>query len=136
VSSNTRSLPSVGDTFGFRLENGLYGCCRVIRFLKENPNDKSSCDAVLVACCEWIGESTPKISEIDLMPILQLTHHKWDRPCINWLTSPVESPFVYIGKTDPSDSELTRKCDSTVRWSFLPIQRLSQWVWDNNPNEI
>jgi len=126
-----RSLPENGDTFAFKLDNGMYGCCRVLRFSSKKPEDKWSCDAVLVACCEWIGSSIPNVDETDLTPILHLTHHKWNSSCISWVTSSVTESYVYIGKTKPSATELNLKCDSTVKWPFFQIQRLSQYVWDN-----
>ncbi len=60
VKGNKIRLPSTGDTFVFRLGNGMYGCCRVLRFVEKGVNDEWSCDAVLVACCDWIGDSVPK----------------------------------------------------------------------------
>ena len=124
-------LPSVGHAFAFRIENGMYGACRVVRFIARKPQNKDSCDAVLVACCDWIGDAIPAPKETDLKAIMRLTHHRWDVPCICWGTSPIPDSFVYIGTIPPSDSELVMPCDSTVKWSFFPIQRLSQWEWDN-----
>ena len=127
-----KKLPSVGDGFAFGLGNGMYGACRVLRFIEKNPRDKASCDAVLVACSDWISDSPPDLENCDLRPILRLTHHRWDTDCVNWCTSPVPDSFIHIGTVAPSDSELSLSCDSTVRWTYYPIQRLSQWEWDNS----
>jgi hypothetical protein len=127
-----KDLPSIGDTYAFRLENGKYGACRVLRFVEKDANDKWGCNAVLVACCDWIGDSVPDPANVDLKPILKLTHHRWNSVCVNWITSPVTDSFIRVGTVAPSRSELTRSCDSTVKWSYLPIQRLAQWEWDNS----
>jgi hypothetical protein len=132
MMGSKKKLPSVGDTFAFQLENGMYGACRVLRFIEENPQDKASCDAVLVACCDWIADSIPDPSEIDLKPIMRLTHHRWDKSCVNWVISPIPNSFIHIGTISPSSSELLMPCESTVKWSYYPIQRLSQWEWDND----
>ena len=126
-----KKLPSVGHAFAFRLENGMYGACRVLRFIERKPQHKDSRDAVLVACCNWIGDEIPDPKEADLKAIMRLAHHRWDESCIRWVMSPIPDSFAYIGTISPSDAELVISCDSTSKWSFYPIQRLSQWEWDN-----
>lgn len=132
LMTRKKNLPSAGDAFAFRLENGMYGACRVLRFSEKDCDDKWSCNGVLVACCAWIGNTIPDPKDIDLKPILRLTHHHWNSECVNWLTSPITNSFIHIGTITPSSSELTRPCNSTVKWSYFPIQRLSQWTWDND----
>jgi hypothetical protein len=127
-----KKLPSVGSAFAFQLGNGMYGACRVLRFIEKRANDQWDCDAVLVACCEWIGDSVPSIDTCNLSPILKLSHHRWNTTCINWITTPVIDALTHIGAVPPSPAELSTKCDSTVTWTFLPTQRLAQWEWDNN----
>ena len=128
--ATNNKLPTAGSAYAFRLENGMYGACRVLRFCKQKSHDDTSCDAVLVACSDWISDSVPDPCECDLRPIMRLSHHRWDKDCVNWCTSSVPNSFIDIGIVLPSDFELNMQCNSTVRWEYYPIQRLSQWEWD------
>jgi hypothetical protein len=78
-------LPDEGAVYAFKLKNGRFGACRVLRKLPiaktkstEWMSEKDDGWCLRVAVTPRLGISLPKLSEPALKDVLTLTHHSWD----------------------------------------------------------
>ena len=130
-------LPSAGATFSFRLEDGRFSTCRVLRETTPSEIREIGGKAVLVACSKWIGCEAPTVKMKKLRPILKLTHHSWaGTKNVLWVSEEPPEELELIGYIKPSFFDKRIKCASYGRWQTLLVQPLAQWNWDNRRAEV
>ncbi len=125
-------LPNVGDVFSFKLDDGRFGACRVIRA----PNKREAAfwggNVVVVVGSAWIGADSPSIDTQGLSKILHLTHHSHTgHPVILWIGGSPPKGFKLIGNIEPSINDKKLKCNAIGDWDSIQYQPLMQWRWDN-----
>jgi hypothetical protein len=131
--SKKQSLPEAGAAFMFRLPDGRYGVCRVLRQAHGNDVRWLGGPNVLVACSAWIGDAIPDPADPALRTILHLTHHSWNgQPEVLWTDEPPPPEFKPIGIILPTAEERKMKCDSSAGWESCPIQSFAQWRWEHD----
>jgi hypothetical protein len=142
-----QELPEEGAVYAFKLKNGSYGACRVLRKLPIAKTDLADAAdephegwCVRVAVTPWIGKSLPKLSEPQLSEILKLTHHSWEG-CkeVYLITVPPSRAFQCVGSLPPTDSQRRQKETSMSpdEWpqGHWGMQVLMQWEWDHEDRE-
>jgi hypothetical protein len=136
-----QDLPAAGDVFAFKLEDGRYGACRVLRRL---PIGKSGMGewtsqptgwCVRIAVTPWIGKKPPTLKDPQLREVLTLTHHSWEGDQEIYLVdAPPGGDFERIGNLPPTNKERRGK-DGTLagEWAreIWGQQVLMQWEWDH-----
>jgi hypothetical protein len=143
TSIGEQDLPEEGAVYAFKLKDGRYGACRVLRKLPIAKTELSECTngkdegwCVRVAVTPWVGKGRPKLAEPQLTEILNLTHHSWT----GWkevylITVPPGRAFEYVGNLPPSDKDRRQKdrALSPDEWpkNVWAEQVLMQWQWDH-----
>ncbi|MBM3966581.1 MAG: hypothetical protein FJ308_16180 [Planctomycetes bacterium] len=130
--SKKKSLPEAGAAFVYRLADGRYGVCRVLR--QSHGNDRWLGGlAVLVATSAWIGKKSPAPTDPALRPILHVTRHNPKGVIeLTWINDPVPRGFKTLGVIPPTNEERKMKCSALSGWETCPIMLLGQWRWEND----
>lgn len=132
--SKKKPLPEAGAAFVFRLADGRYGVCRVLRQAHGNDVRWLGTPAVLVATSAWIGDAIPDSSDPALRPTLHNTRisPNGGEPILEWQDEPPPRAFKLIGTIPPTPDERKAKCDSSGCWENSPILLLAQWRWQHD----
>lgn len=128
MAKNKKSLPEIGSTYAFPLDDGRFSACRVIGSVEDGKNS-----SVKVICTEWLGSSMPSLDDALLRKILFINHHSWNNsPVLQWVSDPVPADFILLGIIPPTNGEEKLECNSYSGWCALTVQPLAQWLWDND----
>lgn len=128
-------LPSPGEVFHFKLQNGLYGACRIIRRNTPEELKHDGAPMVLVATSTFIGQTIPDSMNKKIKEILILTHQSHNgSEDICWVLEPPPKEYVKFALIESINSELHKECYSYGGWSSS-LQANLQWHWDNGSNE-
>jgi hypothetical protein len=143
TSFGEQELPDEGDVYAFKLKDGRFGACRVLRKLPiaktelgEWTGKKDEGWCLRIAVTPWVGKSLPKLKEPELSEILNLTHHAWKGWKEVWLVDvPPGGAFKYVGNLPLTDKERRQKDTglSPGEWpkGYWAEQVLMQWEWDH-----
>ena len=136
-------LPEEGAVFAFKLKDGRFGACRVLRKLPiaktelgEWSSKKVEGWCVRVAVTPWVGKKLPKLAEPLLQQVLTLTHHSWKgNKEIALVACPPDSKFEYVGILPVGDKD-RRQQERSLSFGDWPRdiwaeQVLMQWEWDH-----
>jgi hypothetical protein len=132
--SKKQPLPEAGAAFAFRLDDGRYGVCRVLRQAHGNDIRELGGAAVLVATSAWIGGSMPDPADPALRPILQNTRifPNGGQPVLEWQDVPPPRGFKLIGTIPPTAPERKMSCGSSGFWENSPIMLFGLWQWGHD----
>lgn len=132
--SKKKALPEAGAAFVFRLEDGRYGVCRVIRQANGNEVRWMGGPNVVVATSAWIGDAIPDPADPALRPILQRNIRVYPdgQPDLMWADEPPPRDFKPIGIIPPTADERKMQCHGSGVWESCPDSLLSQWRWDHD----
>ncbi len=119
-----------GTAFAFRVKDGRYGACRVLRII-HSPGEKSP--RALVALSEFLDSHPPPLNHPALRKILCLNHHSWsNQPEMIWVSEPPPASFEKLGSMPVLKKDSSANSFSFAAWSSLPFHRYTQWRWDHD----
>lgn len=125
---NKKSLPKIGSTYAFSLEDGRFSACRVIGSIEDGKDS-----SIKVVCSDLIESTIPSLDHAHLKNILFINHHSWNNSAVlQWVSDPIPKNFVFLGVTPPTCDEKKIECNSYSGWAAVTLQPLAQWVWDND----
>ena len=125
---NKKSLPKIGSTYAFPVEDGRFSACRVIGSIEEGKDS-----SVKVVCANLIESIIPSLDNAQLKSILFINHHSWNNsPVLQWVSEAIPKNFVFLGVIPPTIDETKLECSSYGGWASLTLQPLAQWIWDND----
>lgn len=131
ASIDEQKWPDEGAVYAFKLKDGRFGACRVLRKISEK--DGGWC--LRVAVTPWVGKSLPNLKEPALREILHLTHHAWKGWKEVYLVADPPGPgFEYVGRLPPTMKERRQKETGLAgEWprDDFAQQVLMQWEWDH-----
>ena len=135
-----QSIKSVkkGDAFAVPLNNGLYVVSRVLhdttsRSSHHQKKTYGGKESVRMLCCNWFGPSPPSVDVPELLEPLRRTFGVWGgKPLAGWCSDDVPSDAVYIGTITPLPEQGKLGIKDGLDWSYLQLQALMQWEWDND----
>jgi hypothetical protein len=146
-SFDESELPEEGAVFAFKLKDGRFGACRVLRKLPiaktelgEWSSKKVEGWCVRVAVTPWVGKKLPKLAEPLLQQILTLTHHSWKgNKEIALVACPPDRKFEYVGILPVADKD-RRQHERSLSFGDWPRdiwaeQVLMQWEWDHSDRQ-
>jgi len=106
-----------GSVLAFRLDNGMYGACRVIRAPRkdEQPVRKG----VLVFITRFVGDKNDAMKSPDLKK-------RFDR-MLYWIEGAPPRAFERVGAIAPSAKEIALASQFTAPWEMLPNVVYRDW---------
>jgi hypothetical protein len=119
-----------GTIYVFRLENGLYGACRVIR----TPSDAEaqSFAGHHLVCPTWfVGEAGDALKHADKKKVL-----KQLGPGFFWVKGAAPASFKNVGLMAPSKKEPLRQSHHSAPWAMFPNVVYSAWREREQPETV
>ncbi|MDD9964846.1 MAG: hypothetical protein OXR73_01370 [Myxococcales bacterium] len=118
------------------LSSELFGVCRVLR--RTNPEaDPGIGNGAVVAASAWVGTNRPDPDNAELLEIQSLSHHHWGgHPLVYVIGERLPKEFESLGVIPPTREELRWPCRTLTGWDGLAFERLTQWRWDNEREQL
>src|ERR1700690_221281 len=110
-----------GTIFVFRLENGRYGACRVVR----GPSAleaQTFAGHHLVCPTQFIGDATSAFKHADTKKVL-----KQPPPGFFWVKGAPPAGFENVGVLPPNKKEAARESRNSAPWAMFPNVVYKAW---------
>jgi hypothetical protein len=117
-----------GTVYTFRLENGLYGACRVLRGPEKDEKDTYEGHS-LVHATKWVGDLPLDLKHADLRKVLR------DRTGakLYWMEGRPPETFKEAGIVAVRKAEQSKICRCRAPWGVFLNVVLVAWEAENEP---